>query len=60
MDKLERQKMKAGTTWARIGNKCTKEFFQYYKQIRPKTKIKEILDGGKSLRIQEDISSYIH
>jgi hypothetical protein len=60
MDKLEGQKMKAGATWVHMGDKCTKEFFEFHKQIKPKTKIKEILDGGKSLRTLEEISSFIH
>jgi molybdenum-dependent DNA-binding transcriptional regulator ModE len=51
MDKLKRRKMKVGATWAHMEDKCIKEFFQCHKQIRLKTKIKEILDGSKSLRI---------
>jgi hypothetical protein len=59
MDKLERKKMKTGVTWARIGDKCTKEFFQYHKAIRPKTKIIELVEGGISHRTPKDISGYV-
>jgi hypothetical protein len=59
MDKLERKKMQTGATWARMGDKCTRKFFQYHKARRPKTKIKELLDGGRSLRTQDEIAEYV-
>jgi uncharacterized protein YllA (UPF0747 family) len=51
--------MQTGATWARMGDKCMCEFFQYHKAIRPKTNIKEIVEGGRSIRTQEEIAAYI-
>lgn len=59
MDRLERQKNKAGATWAWWGEKCLKEFFQCHKILRPKTAIRELQDGGRLLKTQEEISTQV-
>lgn len=60
MDKLDRKRFAAGANWAKMGDKCTAKFFQYHKDKKAKSAIKELLDGGRSITAQQDLESYIH
>jgi hypothetical protein len=55
MDKMDRKCFAAGTNWCKMGDRCTKEIFNYRKETKKKTHIKELLKGRQSLKTQEEI-----
>jgi len=42
-----------------MGDKSTREFFDFHKASRPKTVIKELMEGNRVANIQEEISNII-
>lgn len=59
MEKIERKKNQSGALWARMGDKCTREFFDFHKASRAKTIIKELQIDSKIIREQAEISGAI-
>lgn len=60
MEKIERKKNYAGALWAKFGDKCLKDFFDFHKVARPKTIIRELQDGPRSLKSSGEISDHVH
>ena len=45
--------------WARVGDRCTKEFFEHHTGIRRPVLIKQMEDGDRLLSTQEDLEKHI-
>ena len=45
--------------WARVGDRCTKEFFEHHTGTRHPITIKQMMDGDKLLTSQADMESHI-
>ena len=59
IDKMDKYKFSFGANWAEMDDRCIVKFFSFYKAKRIKTKIKQLVEDGKSLRSQEEIANYI-
>ena len=57
--KLEVTKNASMARWYIVGNRCSKEFFEFYKDARRKSNITKLVEDGKSLRSLEEIEEYI-
>jgi len=55
IDKIEQKKNKMEALWTRIGDKSTREFFYFHKASHPKTISKELMEGNRTTKIQEEI-----
>lgn len=45
--------------WARVGDRCTKEFFEHHTGIRRPILINQMQDGDNILSLQEDLETHI-
>lgn len=57
--KLEATKNANAARWCRVGDRCSKEFFEFHKDPKRKSSITELMDGGRSLTAQKDLEEYI-
>lgn len=47
------------STWARVGDRCTKEFFEHHSRTRRPTAIKQLQEGDRLLTSQSDLETHI-
>jgi hypothetical protein len=59
MDKLESTKNSMVAKWTLVGDRCSREFFEFHKGHRPCTIINELLHGGQTLIENDDIVKYV-
>jgi hypothetical protein len=59
MDKLESTKNFMATKWTLVGDRCSKEFFEFHKGHRLCTIINELLHGGQTFIENDDIIKYV-
>ena len=45
--------------WARVGDRCTKEFFEHHSRTRRPTAIKQLQEGDRLLTSQSDLETHI-
>ena len=45
--------------WARVGDRCTKEFFDFHERTRQATSITYLKDGERTLNTQEELEEHI-
>jgi hypothetical protein len=57
--KFEFQESAILSKWARVGDRCTKEFFEHHTRIRRPTLINQMQDGDNILTEQKDPESHI-
>lgn len=60
MGKLEVLKNATVARWIQVGDRCSKEFFEFHKDRKIKTQISKLLQDGRSLTSEEDINSYVY
>lgn len=56
--KMEMKYERILANWTRTGDRCTKEFFEYHTGFKRPSPIKELHDGDKILRTQEELQAY--
>ena len=59
MEKLEASKNATAAKWVTVGDRCSKEFFEFHKAYRSKSTIKELRDGGRIINSHEEIVKYV-
>jgi hypothetical protein len=59
MKKLEATKNATAAKWYTVGDKYSREFFEFHKEPRRKMDVTELVEGGRSLRTHADIEDYI-
>ncbi|KAG0631137.1 hypothetical protein M758_1G230300 [Ceratodon purpureus] len=59
LSKLEKTKNELAAKWITVGDRCSREFFEFHKDRSKKTAITELMDGGRALRTEEEISAYL-
>ena len=45
--------------WARVGDRCTKEFFEFYEGIKQPSNIPQLIDGNNTITTQAELESHI-
>lgn len=45
--------------WARVGDRCTKEFFEFHEGARQAVRITHLMDGERTLSTQADLEAHI-
>ena len=45
--------------WARVGDRCTKEFFEFHEGIRSPMNIAALMDGDRTLTTQAELETHI-
>jgi hypothetical protein len=45
--------------WARVGDRCTKEFFKFHEGMRQPITISYLIDGNMTLSKQTDLENHI-
>jgi hypothetical protein len=59
MGKLENTKNVTTTKWCRVGDRCSKESFEFHKGSHKKVNIIVLVEGGQSLYMPEEIKEYV-
>ena len=57
--KLQFQETAMLSKWARVGDRCTKEFFEHHSSARKQTPITHMMDEGRPLTNQSDLEAHI-
>lgn len=60
MDKLDKVRNSNASRWITVGDRCSKEFFEFHKEYGRKTIISKLIDGTRSLRDPKEIERYVH
>lgn len=59
MEKLDKVRNSNAARWITVGDRCSKDFFEFHKECGRKTLISDILDGPRSIRDPKEISLYV-
>ncbi|KAG0623633.1 hypothetical protein M758_3G189600 [Ceratodon purpureus] len=60
LKKLEASKNATAARWIQVGDRCSKEFFEFHKEHKNKSSISHLQDGDRLLTEEKDIFAYIH
>lgn len=57
--KFQFQEIAILSKWARVGDRCTKEFFEFHEGPRHAINISKLQDGNRTLTTQAQLEAYI-
>lgn len=60
MEKLEETRNQFAALWSSVGDRCSKEFFEFHRTPSRKANISELVDRGRTLHSPQEIERYIH
>lgn len=59
MEKLDKVRNANASRWITVGDRCSKDFFDFHKDFSRKTMISELVDGARSIRDPKAIEEYV-
>jgi exonuclease III len=59
LQKFQYQESSILSKWARVGDRCTKEFFEHHKGFRKPTTITQLQDGERLINTQPELETHI-
>ena len=60
LSKLEYSRNKLAARWCMVGDRCSKDFFEFHKSPSRKSDITELVDNGRVLHDTKEIGSFVH
>lgn len=57
--KFQFQESAIFSKWARVGNRCTKEFFEHYAGARKPIMINQLMDGNRTISTQPELEAHV-